>query len=157
MNRLDLTPLQSGYSVEYGDGILTQDLGAGMPRQRADFIGAVHKASATFNLTKEDYNYLMAFYRVYQRNPVPFLVGLILDTPVKQDYTCRFIGPPRFNGKDGKIINVTCQFVAKPLVIDAAYDESIVGLRNGGTNFEAVSNLEKLVNVDLPDALGEVQ
>ena len=157
MNRLDLTPLQSGYSVEYGDGILTQDLGAGMPRQRADFIGAVHKVSVNFNLDKEDYNYLMLFYGVQQRNPAPFLVGLIVDTPVKQDYPCRFIGPPKFNGKNGKIINVTCQFRVVPLPFDTAYAESVIGLRNGGTNFEAVSNLEKLVNVDLPDALGEVQ
>ncbi|RZA01768.1 MAG: hypothetical protein EOO68_10145 [Moraxellaceae bacterium] len=78
MNRLDLCPLQSSYSAEFGDGVLSQDLAKGMPRTRADFIGAVHMVNASFMLAPDDYNYIMAFYRVYQRNPQPFLVGLYL-------------------------------------------------------------------------------
>lgn len=154
MNRLDLCPLQSSYSTTFGDGVLTQDLGKGMPRTRADFIGAVHSVNVSFLLSPADYQYLMAFYRTYQRDPQPFLVGLYLDEPTIKDYVCKFVSMPTLGNKEGKYVNSSCQLVVKPSAANAALDDVIVAMRNGGTTFDALNLLEELVNEDLPDALG---
>lgn len=154
MNRLDLCPLQSGYSASFGDGVVSTPALKGMPRTRLDFVGAVHMVNASFLLGDGDYGYLMSFYRVYQRNPQPFIARLILDTPLGADYQCKFVGDSlRFNSKDGKYVSVSCQLYAAPLAIDIDYDESVVALRNVGTNGDVLKNLDKLVNVALPDAL----
>lgn len=156
MNRLDLCPLQSSYSASFGDGILTQDLGKGMPRTRADFIGAVNTASVSFLLPPEDYQYLLAFYRSYQRNPQPFLVGLQLDLPTVEDYICKFATMPRLGNIEGNYSTVSCDFVVKPKVANNEFDDAIIAIRNGGTNARTLNLLEELVNEDLPDALGEI-
>ncbi|MEC7119299.1 MAG: hypothetical protein VXW65_05275 [Pseudomonadota bacterium] len=69
MHTLDLCPLQEGYSVQHSCNIIRQPMAGGLARYYADFTLDAHLVSVNWVLTKADYDYLMAFYRVWQRNP----------------------------------------------------------------------------------------
>jgi len=160
LNSLMYCSTYQGYSASIGNGVISQVLDGGADRYRRSLKGVPHSVSSRWVVTESGYQYLMAFYRVWQRNPnKPFIAKLCVDDSVLQDYQCYFDAS---NGlvlaeQRGKLFVVTGTLKVKPLKIDPAIDDIIVDVGNSGTDLAALLNpLEKLVNEDFPNALGNI-
>ncbi|MDQ8951937.1 hypothetical protein RFH42_03080 [Acinetobacter rudis] len=155
MHTLMYCSTQSGYSAQVGDGVISQELDGGAPRHRRALKGTYHTASVRWVVKKSGYQYLMAFYRVWARNPSQrFLAKLCIDDPIVQPYQCYFIGTPTLSSKEGSIYTVTAQFRVKPLNIDPAMDDLIVGVSDETQDLAELNNLlDHIVNEAMPNAL----
>ena len=143
MNNFALCPLQRGYAPEVANNILEQELMGGFARQRVQFINNVHTVTASVMLDdKGKQQYWWAFWRSHQENPRPFLWRLIV------------AGSLRINERDGKVYSVSFGLRLKPNNTGTDFDETIIGLWESGDPRKLLNLLEKLVNEDLPDALG---
>lgn len=158
MNRLKLCPTQAGYSVQFGGGVIAQRLNGGASRFEVDVLGASHTVNLSWTTDQGGYQYLMAFHRLWQRNPSqPFLARLIIDDHQARDYQCHFVPDTlMLSAKTGKAHTVTAQIEAKAKTPDYAFDQSIVDTW-GTFPADSIGRLEQLVNVDLPDALENVE
>lgn len=154
MHRLLYCVNQSGYSAQIGDGVISQELDGGAPRFRRALKGSYHSASVQWVVGKKGYQYLMAFYRVWARNPNQrFLAKLCIDGPEVEEYQCYFSGSPKLSGKDGNTYTVTTELRVKPIV-NNDLDDIIVTAGDQGIDMNDLLNpLETLVNESLPDAL----
>jgi len=150
LNRLAYCVQQSGYTVDFGNDVIAQNLDGGPSRYRRDVRGNSHTVNVSWVLKLKGYQYLTAFYRVWMRNPSqPFLAKLIIDDELK-DYECFFKSPIQLNSKNGPVYQVSAQLEVKALIADDAFDDALVSLGSDSDIFEP---LEELVNVDLPNAL----
>lgn len=158
MNRLRLCPTQSGYSVQFGGGVIAQRLNGGASRFEVDVLGASHTVNVSWTTDQGGYQYLMAFHRLWQRNPSqPFLARLIIDDHQARDYECHFVPDTLvLSAKTGKSHTVTAQIEARAITPDHDFDQSIVDAWESGMGGGSLE-LEQLVNVDLPDALENVE
>lgn len=149
---------QKGYSAQVGDGVIAQELDGGAPRYRRAVRGTYHAASVEWVVQEAGFQYLMAFYRVWARNPSqPFLARLCIDNAPVENYQCHFDGAPTLDSKQANVFTVSASLRVKPLSISSAMDDLIVGTANGGDDLASLVNpLEELVNEDLPDALGNI-
>ena len=158
MHKLLYCSTQSGYSAQIGDGVISQELDGGAPRFRRALKGTYHTASVQWVVKEKGYQYLMAFYRVWARNPNQrFLAKLCIDSSEVEDYQCYFSGAPTLSSKDGGVYTVTAEFRVKPLNIDPAMDDLFVKVGDQNVDLASLMNpLETLVNESLPDALGNL-
>ena len=158
MHKLLYCSTQSGYSAQIGDGVISQELDGGAPRFRRALKGTYHTASVQWVVQEKGYQYLMAFYRVWARNPnQPFLAKLCIDGPEVEDYQCHFSGSPKLSSKNGGVYTVTAELRVKPLNIDPNFDDLLVVAGNQDVDLAELWNpFEKLVNQSLPDALEEL-
>lgn len=156
MNNFALCPLQRGYTPEVANNLLEQALAGGFARQRIQFVNNVHTVNASVLLDdKSKQQYFWAFWRSHQKNPRPFLWRLIVDDTEMTTYVCQFVaGSLRVNERDGKVYSVSFGIRIKPNNTGNDFDETIVALWNDGDPRKLLNLLEKLVNEDLPDALG---
>ena len=154
LNKLAYCVQQSGYTVDFGTNVIVQELEGGPSRYRVDSKNNVHYVNSTWVVGKKGYQYMMAFFNVWQRNPSqPFLANLIIDDAELDEYECFFRnGGFRLDSKNGQIytLSATLEVTAKPR--DDDMDDALVMLGNGNT-LDIFDPLEKLVNEDLPDAL----
>lgn len=155
LNRMMYCSTQEGYSANIGDGVMSQVLDGGADRYRKSLKGVVHTVSSRWVVQESGYQYLIAFYYVWARNPSqPFIAKLCIDNAPVEDYECFFNGSPTLSSKEANIYTVTANLKVKPLPRDDAMDDLIVGAGNEGGDLAGILNpLEKLVNEDLPDAL----
>ena len=156
MNRLKYCVTQSGYSAKVGDGVISQKLDGGASRYRRSLKNVPHSVGVQWVIQEAGYQYLMAFYRVWRRKPnQPFLAMLVVDDAPAQDYQCFFTESPALSSKQGLVFTVTATLEVKPLAEDEAMDDFIVEFGNeSDDDLSSLTNpLEKLVNVDLPEAL----
>ena len=145
MNRLMLPPTEAGYTATFGGGVISQKLQGGASRFEVDVLGASHMLSLSWLTDRAGYQYLMAFYRLWQRNPSQhFLAALIIDDHQLRDYECHFVPD-----------SISAQIEAKALTPDYVFDQSLVDTW-GGFPSDGFAQLEQLVNVDLPDALEDL-
>ena len=158
MNNFALCPLQRGYTPEVANNLLEQALAGGFARQRIQFVNNVHTVNASVLLDdKSKQQYFWAFWRSHQKNPRPWLWRLIVDDTEMTTYVCQFIaGSLRVNERDGKVYSVSFGLRLKPNNTGNDFDETIVALWNDGDPRKLLNLLEKLVNEDLPDALGSL-
>lgn len=156
LNTMQRCVLQAGYSANIGNGVIAQVLDGGAPRFRRALKGTVHSGNVSWTLNANGYQYLMAFYRVWARNPnQPFLIDLCIDNGVVEPYEAFFDGSPSLTAKNGNLFSVSATLIVKPLVSNDAMDDLIVGVANQGVSFiELTQPLEELVNEDLPNAIG---
>lgn len=147
-------PLQAGYTGETSSGVMSQKLDGGADRNRRVSKNNWSSVSCAFKLDELGYQYVQAFYRIWQRSPSkPFLVEMFLDDSEVQKYECLFVPDSlRLTSKNGAIYNVSVQFSVKPLKVNEAADDAIVMLVNNSIS-GITDPLEKLVNEDLPEAL----
>ena len=155
LNRMMYCSTQEGYSANIGDGVISQILDGGADRYRRSLKGVMHTVNSRWVVNESGYQYLMAFYRVWARNPSqPFIAKLCVDNAPVEDYECFFSGSPTLSSKEAKVYTVTATLKVKPLPVDEAMDDLIVGAGNEAGDLSALMNpLEKLVNEDLPNAL----
>ncbi|MGO1375095.1 MAG: hypothetical protein ACTH5M_00395 [Psychrobacter sp.] len=158
MNNFALCPLQRGYTPEVANNLLEQALAGGFARQRIQFVNNVHTVNASVLLDdKSKQQYFWAFWRSHQTNPRPWLWRLIVDDTEMTTYVCQFIaGSLRVNERDGKVYSVSFGIRIKPNNTGNNFDETIVALWNDGDPRKLLNLLERLVNEDLPDALGNI-
>lgn len=157
LNKLAYCVQQSGYTVEFGNNVIVQELEGGPSRYRVDSKNNVHYVNSTWVVKKKGYQYLVAFFHVWQRNPSqPFLAQLIIDDALLEAYECFFRnGGFRLDSKNGPVYTVSAilEVTAKPR--DDGMDDLLVMLGNGDT-LDIFDPLEKLVNEDLPNALEDL-
>jgi hypothetical protein len=155
LNRMMYCSTQEGYSASIGDGVMSQILDGGADRYRRSLKGVVHTVNSRWVVQESGYQYLMAFYRVWARNPSqPFIARLCVDNAPVEDYECFFSGSPTLSSKEANVYTVTATLKVKPSPVDEDMDDLIVGAGNEGGELAGILNpLEKLVNEDLPDAL----
>lgn len=150
-----LCPQLASYSFSFGQNILEQQISAGPPRQRVNFVGAVHQVSASvFCRNEYDVEYFWAFYRKRQRNPSPWLWMCKTDGPDMELHECRFVvGPPQESDRQGKKVRYSFQLWVTPLSRPAHIDDEIIDFWNAGLNPDAANLFEKLANEDIPEAM----
>ena len=155
--KLMLKPYREGYSFTLGRQTRTTETASGMPRQRKDSVGTVHRLSPTYKCTRSMCQYLMAFLRTYEAQP--FLAYLLLDDAEHHWYECRITSDSiSVSTRGDQIFSVQIELIIKPRPVNASLDLTIVDIygMTGGQMDAYFNSLEKLVNEDLPEALGDV-
>ena len=157
MNNFALQPLQRGYTPEVANNLLEQQLMGGFARQRVQFVNNVHTVTVSVMLeTKLKQQYFWAFWRSHTRDsPRPFMWRLRVDDDVAADYQCQFVaGSLQTQERIGISYAVSFAVRCKPNLSNNKFDETIIGLWESGDPRKLLNLLERLVNEDLPDALG---
>ena len=72
-------------------------------------------------------------------------------------YVCQFVaGSLQISERDGKVYSVSFTLRLKPNHTGTDFDETIIGMWESGDPRKLLNLLAKLVNEDLPDALGSI-
>ncbi|RLZ06648.1 hypothetical protein EAH57_15535 [Acinetobacter sp. 2JN-4] len=112
MNKLDLCPLQSSYSVKYGTSVERIALRGGFSRYVQTKNAKKHLVDVAFTLREDDFIYFRAFYLNWQLNPLPFLMSLIIEDSEFREYIAQFVPDSfSFNELNGKIFKVSAQLI----------------------------------------------
>ena len=155
MNKLMLMPNREGYNFMLGQSVITTETQDGLPRQRLSSVGTTHRVNATYQCTKAQWQYMLAFLRANRAKP--FLAYLLLDDVEPAWYECRAI--PSDTGYQAGTIHEILYTIELPLIaksrpINIGQDDVIVVLYDMSKDEQDnyFNQLEKLVNQDLPDA-----
>ena len=112
MNKLDLCPLQSSYSVKYGTSVERIALRGGFGRYIQTKNAKKHLVDVSFTLREDDFIYFRAFYLNWQLNPLPFLMSLIIEDSEFREYIAQFVPESfSFNELNGNVFKVSAQLV----------------------------------------------
>ena len=154
--KLILCPLRDSYNPTLGNDVITTQYESGMPRQRLAGVGRPHQVGVTFRHKAQHQDYILAFWRVYRARA--FAMRLILDGTDLAWYECRFIGEPSILSLGGGVFEFSINLVCRPKPLDIEQDKVFIELyeQTGGDISTFFNALEKLVNEDLPDALGSL-
>lgn len=154
--QLVLCPLLESYDVEIGDDVISTQFTNGLPRQRINGVGSPHQVQVTFRHKAVHQDYLWSFWRLQRAKP--FAMRLIIDSTAMQWYECRFIGTPKPQVLGGGVFEMSVMLVVKARPLNLELDETFVYFyeQTGGDISGFTNALEKLVNEDLPDALGSL-
>ncbi|EKA72113.1 hypothetical protein ACINIS58_1278 [Acinetobacter baumannii IS-58] len=108
MYKLKLNPQTSGYGVTPGDDVKRQQMDGGRGRYYIDVKRNSHIVDVNWNLSKTDFNKMMAFWRVYQKSR-SFYADLVIDQGAAA-IPCNFI-PNSFktNEVNGNLYRVNAQ------------------------------------------------
>lgn len=158
MNNFALCPLQRGYTPNVANNLLEQELMGGFARQRMQFVNNVHIVTPSVMLDEKiKQQYFWAFWNSHQKNPRPFLWRLMVDDVEMTTYVCQFVaGSLQIGERDGKVYSVSFTLRLKPNHTGTDFDETIIGMWESGDPRKLLNLLAKLVNEDLPDALGSI-
>ena len=146
---------QSGYSVNYRSGVISQELEGGARRYRRAIKNAYHTVNVQWKVKEAGFQYLDALHNVWIENPNEFFYApLKVNGPEYKNYEAYFVEDSfMLSGVDGPIFTVTAQLSVKPIV-DSVLNHLIVEIGNNGEDLSSLVNpLEKLVNVSLSNAL----
>jgi hypothetical protein len=156
--KLNLLPAQDSYSMDDADdAVLRAKVSAGPSRTRLDMLGATASVNATLQLDPGEYQYWRAFFRTtIAEGSLPFTMGLLLDYPDVVDHEVKLAAAPRLSGQRGLLYVVQLRLEVKPMPQDEDSDGAIAMLYEeyGDTAYAMLVDLEHLVNVDLPAAMG---
>lgn len=129
---LDLCPLQSAYSVQFGNNVVKTD-GLAEDFLRSQFENIENVAAVNFNLNKTDFDYFMSFFRIWQHKRKPFYIDLVLDQRPLTQYLVHFVTESVSITKTGSIFKVSAQLHLLNNQIDKSEIKAIVESRNGRT------------------------
>lgn len=154
--RLILCPLLENYSAAIGNDVLSTQYTNGPPRLRLNSVGAPHQISVTFRHKAVHHDYIWQFWELYKVKP--FAMRLIIKGTTMQWFQCYFNGMPKDNVLGGNVFEFSTNLIVIPKPVDLDVAASFVYLYNetGGDISTYLNALEKLVNEDLPDALGDI-
>lgn len=134
MKKLQLLPDSSSYNVKFGDGNISTKLNGGASRVRKDSVDNVHSINVGFNLNKEQYQYIMAFYRhITKRGALPFLMDLITDEGNPQTHKVQIV-PNTFQltEQSGHKYTISFTIEAEPLTEHAESDNQLIANYESG-------------------------
>lgn len=146
---------QSGYSVGFSSGVVSQELDGGAPRYRRVTKNAFHAVNVRWVVNENGFEYLNAFHNIWCENPNEFFYApLKVNGSVYKNYECYFVEDSFQVGEpNGVIFTITAQLRVRPIV-DLEQDRILVEVGNEGVDLSELTDpLEKLVNVDMPNAL----
>lgn len=159
---LTIPPDQSSYTVIDGLETLSVKLDGGASKYRRDVLNATSFVTVQWSLNPDDYKYIRAFYNTATASgSVPFLIDLLLDFPELTQHQAYFIpGTMKLQSQAGLQYVVVAQLEVKP--IPANEEDDLVLIMNkeldylyGNDSEEILNLLDELVNVDLPEGLGQ--
>lgn len=153
--KLMLKPQRDGYNFSLARSVTSTETIVGLPRERKDSVGKVHRPNVTYKCTRAQWQYFLKFMRAYEG--LPFLAYLLLDDIDHQWYECRIVGdslPVTTLGD--QIFTVQLSLVAKPIKYDVEADLTFLEIykMTDGQVERYFNLLAKLVNEDLPAAFG---
>lgn len=134
MKKLQLLPDSSSYNVKFGEGNIATRLSGGASRVRKDTVDNVHSINVGFNLNKEQYQYIMAFYRhITKRGALPFLMDLITDEGSPQTHKVQIV-PNTFQLSEqaGHRYGISFTVEAEPLSEHAESDTQLIANYESG-------------------------
>lgn len=134
MKKLQLLPDSSSYNVKFGEGNISTRLSGGASRVRKDTVDNVHSINVGFNLNKEQYQYIMAFYRhITKRGALPFLMDLITDDGTPLTHKVQIV-PNTFQltEQSGRKYGITFTVEAEPLSEHAESDTQLIANYESG-------------------------
>ena len=149
---------QSGYSVGFKSGVISQELDGGAPRYRRVIKNAHHNVNVQWVVKEAGFDYLDALHNVWCENPNEFFYApLKVNGPKYKNYEAYFVEDSfQLNSVDGLIFTCSAQLRVKPIV-DIEEDRLLVEVGNEGIDLSELLNpLEKLVNVSMPNALRSI-
>nr|WP_314369155.1 hypothetical protein [uncultured Acinetobacter sp.] len=126
---LDLCPLQSSYNVKFGNNVIKAD-GINDDLLRSQYENIENTVSVNFNLNAVDFDYFMAFFRIWQSKRKPFFIDLVLDRRSLTPYKVHFVADSISMNKSGKIFKVSAQLHLLDNQIDKAEITALVESRN---------------------------
>lgn len=155
--KLMLKPLRDGYSFSLARSVTSTDTIVGLPRERKDSVGKVHRVNVTYKCKRAQWQYFLKFMRTYEG--LPFLAYLLLDDIDHQWYECRIVGdsmPVQTLGD--QIFTVQLSLVAQPTKYDVDTDLAFLKIyqMTEGEVDEYFKALAKFTNEDMPNALGKI-
>ena len=152
--RLILCPLLENYSAAIGNDVLSAQFTNGPPRLRLDGVGRPHQVGVTFRHKAIHHDYIWSFWELYKAKP--FAMRLIIKGTTMQWYQCWLSGAPQDDVLGGNVFEFSVNLIVKAQAIDLVLAATFVYLytQTGGDISGYTNALEKLVNEDLPDALG---
>ncbi|WP_312056811.1 hypothetical protein [Acinetobacter courvalinii] len=127
---LDLCPLQSSYSSQFGNNVIKND-GLNSDILRMQYENIENTVTTNFNLNKLDFDYFMSFFRVWQQKRKPFFISLVLDQRPLIEYKVHFVADSVSMSKDGDIFKVSAQLHLLNNQLDKEQIKSLVESRNG--------------------------
>ena len=149
--KLQLRPQLDGYGVQLGNDVITTEAEHGMPRQRLQSVGVVHRVSPTYRCTKAQYQYLMIFLRAYRARAM--LMYHHFDDTEPSWYECRIVSDVSVQHVGYQVYDVSFDVVAKSTRYNIDQDMGFLAIYEMGADANDFYNrLEKLVNQDLPNA-----
>lgn len=159
MDSFALCPLQRGHNPEFANGLLEQELLGGFARQRVQFVNNTHTVTETVLLdTKLKQQYWWAFWRKHtKRTPQPFMWRLMIDDVEMTDYECQFVaGSLREQERSGVVVAVSFSVRCQPTQGKDKFDSAIIKAWESKDPAKLLNLLEQLVNIEMPEALGDV-
>lgn len=120
-----VVPERSNYTGTPGIDVVANALDGGLSRTRQDQLGCSELVTVQWSVGINDYNYLRAFKRQYSSGP--FLIDLILDHAVTDEYTALIVpGTWNLNSQSGVTYVVQASLEVAPLPFDANGDLEIL-------------------------------
>jgi hypothetical protein len=157
MEKFQILPDSTGYSVTDGKEVISIQLDGGASRYRRDILNANSKVTCQWSFDRDEYQYMRAFYKTTTSNgSIPFLIDLILDESALTEHQAYFVpGSMALREQRGHLYLVSAELDVKPIPRDVLYDESLVMIWSNYYPDPLVflNALEQLVNVDLPKAI----
>lgn len=150
-----LKPLRDSYSFSLARNVTSTETIVGLPRERKDSVGKAHRVNATYKCTRAQWRYFLSFSRAYEG--LPFLAYLLIDDIDHKWYQCSIVGESLpVDTLGDQIFTVQLSLVAKPIKYDVEADKTITAIyeMTDGQIDQYFNMLAKLVNEDLPEALG---
>lgn len=151
------SPDSSGYSVEDPDEVLSVQLAGGAGRYRRDRIDSSSLVSVSWTFDPTEYRYFRAFYRsVLGRGSTPFLIDLVIDHALLEEYTAYFVpGSVTLGQQRGLAYEVRAQLEVLSNEVDDEAETYFVYLVNEfGEDWQVDEDaINTIVNLDLPDIL----
>lgn len=118
LSKLYLPVDKEGYSVKFGENVISTKLDGGASRFRLDMIGATHEIPVQWSTDRAGYDYLMAFKRTTIKNgSLPFLIDLVVDDNEPAEYTAYLVpGTLGLRNQSGNsyIVGATLEVLAVP-------------------------------------------
>ncbi len=130
LNYLDLCPQQASYNLAFGDNTTAAKYEMGNSKLEQYKQNTPDVVSTSFILQPVDYNYLLAFYRIWQRQPKPFIAKLMIDQRPLQQYKCQLIPKTMQMRKNGNLFNMSMQLQVKRNIHSSAADQALIASRN---------------------------
>lgn len=146
---------QSGYSVGFNSGVISQELDGGAPRYRRINKNAYHNVNVQWVVQEGGFDYLNALHDEWCANPNEFFYApLKVNGSEYKNYEVYFVENSfQLNAIDGLVFTITAQLRVRPIV-DPEKNKIIVDAGNVGVDLsELINPLEKIVNVSMPNAL----
>jgi len=143
MTKLTLSPIQSGYTAEYGAGALRIELEGGPGYTRANFEGNSDRVTVQWACWEVGAQYLLAFWRSIMDLGQVFEIDLSLDDVEVSEYSATLVpGTFRLSSKDAGLFVFRAELEVTAVAANDDYDDALVSLYGAvGDDLPTILNL----------------